>query len=85
MKATIFLAKLIKEKQPEYWNLKINTYKKQDVIKYLNNNRNNPLIYTHSTNGGKSDFVEPVTFGCVLTPFAERFFNFKMLNLSFKK
>lgn len=82
VKATIFLAKLIKEKQPEYWNLKINTYKKQDVIKYLNNNRNNPLIYTHSTNGGKSDFVEPVFIVAHAYPDANSYIGVKLSDLN---
>lgn len=60
VKATIFLAKLIKDKQPHYWDLKINNYKKKDVINYLERNKGEPILYTHATNGGNSSFVEPL-------------------------
>lgn len=81
VKATIFLAKLIKEKQPNYWNLKINTYKKQEVISYINKNRNNPLLYTHSTNGGNSNFVEPIFIVSHAYPDANHYIGIKLSDI----
>lgn len=82
VKATIFLAKLIKEKQPKYWDLKINTYKKQEVISYINKNRNNPLLYTHSTNGGVSDFVEPIFIVAHAYPDANHYIGIKLSDIN---
>lgn len=81
VKATIFIAKLIKDAHPEYWDFRINLHKKRDMADYLNNNKKSILLYTHSTNGGKTNFVEPVLITSYAYPDGNSFVGIKLSNL----
>lgn len=81
VRATIFMAKLMKDKQPDYWDFRINLHRKAEMGSYILNNRENILLYTNSVNGGKSDFVEPILITAFSYPDNNSFIGVKLSDL----
>ena len=68
VKATIFMAKLMKEKRPEFWDLKINNYMKKNVTDYIRNNRSDFFIHTTPYYGSDNGYVKPLQEALMLYP-----------------
>lgn len=81
VKATIYMAKLMKEKRPDYWDFRINLHTKKPMLSYINNNRQAIFLYTSSMNGGDSDFVEPILITAHSYPDQNSFIGVKLSDL----
>lgn len=82
VKATIFMSKLMKDQKPEFWEHRIELHQKQNMIDYILNSRDQIVLYTDSTNGGKNDFVEPILITTFCYPDKNSYIGIKLSDIN---